>query len=66
MGAFVAVGQHIDWQYALMFLPAAGVGHYFGLKAHSILMEKDQQFKRWLGAGLLIVCAIGMTKLYLG
>lgn len=66
MGAFVAVGIHIDWQYALMLLPAAGIGHYFGLKVHSKLMENDQQFKRWLGGGLLIICAIGMTKLYLG
>ena len=66
MSAFVAVGIHIDWQYAIMLLPAAGVGHYFGLKVHAKLMENDQQFKRWLGGGLLIVCAIGMTKLYLG
>ena len=66
MGAFIAVDVHIDWQYALMFLPFAGIGHYFGLKAHAKLMESDQQFKRWLGGGLLAVCAIGMTKLLLG
>ena len=65
MGAFVAVGVHIDWQYALMFLPAAAVGHYFGLKAHAKLMEKDQQFKRWLGGALIFICAIGMARVFL-
>ena len=65
MGAFIAVGIHIDWQYALMFLPAAGVGHYFGLKVHAKLMEIDQQFKRWLGGMLIFICAVGMTKLFL-
>jgi len=63
MGAFVAVGIYIDWKFALMMVPAAGIGHYFGLKVHSKLMENDQQFKRWLGGGLLVVCVIGMTKL---
>mgnify|MGYP002525927192 FL=1 len=66
MGAFIAVGVHIDWQYALMLIPAAGVGHYCGLKVHAKLMENDQKFKRWLGGALLIICAIGMTKLFLG
>jgi len=65
MSAFVAVGVHIDWQYALMLLPAAAVGHYLGLKAHAKLMEKDQQFKRWLGGALIFICAIGLSKIFL-
>jgi uncharacterized membrane protein YfcA len=66
MGAFVVVGQHIDWQYALMFLPAAWVGHYFGLKAHDKILENDQGFKRWMGGVLIIICAIGIIRLFAG
>ena len=66
IGAFIAVDVYIDWKYALILLPAAGVGHYCGLQVHKKIMANYQDFKRWMASGLLIICTIGIIKLYLG
>ncbi|MDX8388652.1 MAG: TSUP family transporter [Ghiorsea sp.] len=47
----------------LWLLPAAGIGHVVGLKLHDQLMSGDgQQFKQYIGAALVIVCAIGLMR----
>ena len=59
--ATFSVDLHID--IALMLLPVAAIGHYFGLKAHDIILEKDLLFKRILGGLLIVICVFGLWKI---
>ena len=34
MGAFVIVDVYINWQFSLMLIPVAALGHFIGLKVH--------------------------------
>ena len=61
--ATFSVDLHID--IALMLLPVAAIGHYFGLKAHDIILEKDLLFKRILGGLLIVICVFGLWKILL-
>ncbi len=63
MTAFITVDVYVDWQSALMLIPAAAVGHLIGLKVHDKIMENDQRFKRWIGGVLILVCLIGFFRL---
>jgi uncharacterized membrane protein YfcA len=64
MGAFLMVGVYIDWRFALMLIPIAAIGHFFGLKAHDKIIAKDVIFKRFMGSVLLFVCVIGLVKVF--
>ena len=65
MTAFITVGVYVDWQSALMLIPAAAVGHFIGLKVHDKIMENDQRFKRWIGGVLILACLIGFSRLFI-
>lgn len=71
--------HHVDWAYlryalsvnmhfieALSLIPIAAIGHFMGLKAHNKIIQNDQGFKQWAGAGLVIVSMLGLFKLYQG
>lgn len=46
-------------------LPCAAIGHVIGLKMHDQLMSGDaESFKQWIGAALIIICLLGLYKLY--
>ena len=63
MGAFVAYGVDLQWQYSLLLLPFAGIGHFIGLKAHDHLVQTDSSaFHRFLGVSLIIVSLAGLYK----
>ena len=62
MAAFLMAGVYIDWQFSLLLIPVAGLGHYIGLKVHDQIIENDTKFKRWMGSSLLLVCIIGLLK----
>ena len=62
MSAFIIVDVHINWQFSLMLIPVAGLGHFVGLKVHDRIIENDTQFKRWMGGVLILVCIVGLTK----
>lgn len=63
MGAFVAVGVDLQWQWALWLLAPTAVGHVIGLRFHDRLVKQDsKQVRRWLGAGLLAVSAAGLLQ----
>tara|TARA_B110000967_G_scaffold209616_1_gene266627 strand:+ start:2889 stop:3626 length:738 start_codon:yes stop_codon:yes gene_type:complete len=64
MSAFVVAKVYIDWQFSLLLLPVAGLGHYLGLKAHDKIVVNDTKFKRWMGSGLLLVCIVGVLKIF--
>jgi uncharacterized membrane protein YfcA len=64
MVAFIIAGVYIDWQFSLLLIPVAGLGHYIGLKAHDQIIKNDTKFKRWMGSSLLLVCIIGLLKVF--
>lgn len=64
MAAFLMAGVYIDWQFSLLLIPVAGLGHYIGLKVHDQIIENDTKFKRWMGSILILVCIIGLVKVF--
>ena len=64
MAAFLMAEVYIDWQFSLLLIPVAGLGHYIGLKVHDQIIENDTKFKRWMGSSLLLVCIIGLLKVF--
>ena len=64
MAAFLMAGVYIDWQFSLLLIPVAGLGHYIGLKVHDQIIENDTKFKRWMGSSLLLLCIIGLLKVF--
>jgi len=62
MSAFLIVDVYINWKFALMLIPVAGLGHFVGLKVHDRIIENDTLFKRWMGSVLILICVAGLTK----
>ncbi|MGB5277036.1 MAG: TSUP family transporter [Gammaproteobacteria bacterium] len=64
MSAFAALGINLHFLTALALIPVAAIGHLAGLKTHDLILKNDQAFKRWVGAGLMLVSLLGLWKLY--
>jgi len=64
MATFAAVGVNLHLKAAALLLPVAAVGHVIGLKAHEAILANDSAFKRIIGAGLMVVSALGLAKLF--
>ena len=64
MSAFAALGIKLHFMTALALLPVAAIGHVAGLKTHDVILKNDQAFKRWVGAGLMLVSLLGLWNLY--
>ncbi len=64
MSTFAAFSVNLNLLTALALLPVAGIGHIAGLKVHEAILRNDQQFKRWIGAGLFVVSALGLWNLF--
>ena len=65
MSAFAALGVKLHFLTAVALIPVAAIGHVAGLKAHDVIMQNDQAFRRWVGGGLMLVSLLGLWKLYL-
>ena len=65
MAAFLAVGVFVDWQFSLMLIPVAALGHFIGLRVHDRMIQNDTKFKRWMGGVLILVCIVGLFKVFL-
>ncbi|MFN2308682.1 MAG: TSUP family transporter, partial [Gammaproteobacteria bacterium] len=65
MSAFAALGVDLQLPLALALLPVAAIGHVLGLRAHQAILRNDRRFRRWTGAGLLLVSGLGLARLYL-
>jgi hypothetical protein len=62
MGAFLMVDVYINWQFSLMLIPVAGLGHFVGLKYMIESLITTLQFKRWMGSVLIVICIAGLSK----
>jgi len=56
------VNVYINWQFSLMLIPVAGLGHFVGLKVHDRIIENNTQFKKWMGSVLIVICIAGLSK----
>jgi uncharacterized protein len=63
MSTFAILGVEMNLPAALMLLPVATVGHVLGLRVHKLILRNDHLFKRWMGAGLMIVSGLGLSQL---
>jgi uncharacterized membrane protein YfcA len=63
MATFIALGIELQLTASLALLPVAAVGHVLGLRAHEAILRNDAAFKRWVGAGLALVSAVGLWRL---
>ncbi|NOQ76904.1 MAG: TSUP family transporter [Methylococcaceae bacterium] len=64
MTTFIALSVNLHFIEALCLIPVAAIGHFIGLKAHNKIIENDQLFKQWVGAGLVVVSVLGLINLY--
>jgi uncharacterized membrane protein YfcA len=64
MSAFLVVDVYINWRFSLMLIPVAAIGHFVGLRVHDKIIENDTKFKRWMGSILILVCIIGLVKVF--
>jgi len=63
MTAFIVVGVDLHWQWSIMLLLPAGLGHVIGLRVHDYMLQGDPVLvKRVLGAGLLSVSLVGLWQ----
>jgi len=58
------VDVYINWRFSLMLIPLAALGHFIGLRVHDKIIENDTKFKRWMGSILILVCIIGLVKVF--
>ena len=65
MGAFVAADVNIHFLFALTLIPTAWIGHYLGMITHDFFLSNTVIFRRVIGGALILVCSIGLIKLYL-
>ncbi|MDH5370512.1 MAG: TSUP family transporter, partial [Gammaproteobacteria bacterium] len=62
MATFKTLGVDIHLLTALYLIPVAAIGHIIGLKTHDLILKNDQQFKRVIGAVLIIISVLGLTQ----
>ena len=62
MSTFKALGVDIQLISAVYLLPVAAIGHIAGLRMHHIIVRKDQEFKRLVGAVLIFISSVGLYQ----
>lgn len=64
MSAFAILNVELYFFTALLLIPVAAIGHYLGLKAHEKILENDALFKRIIGGVLILICCIGLGRVF--
>ena len=59
-----ALGLPLRFLTALTLLPIAANSHVLGLRAHDYILHNDGEFKRRIGAGLMVVSILGLWILW--
>jgi uncharacterized membrane protein YfcA len=61
--ALMIAGVELNMAFSLWLLPLAGIGHYFGLKAHETLIGRGAvEFRRILGVLMIGVTTLGLWQ----
>lgn len=65
LAAFVMAGVDLQWQWTLILLAPATIGHFVGLRFHDYLVHRrPDQVKQVLGLVMLAVSILGIYRLY--
>ncbi len=64
MTTFAVLSVDLHFLTAVALLPAAGVGHFIGLKTHEMILHNDVMFKRVIGGMLMVVSGLALVNLY--
>ncbi len=62
--SFIVLTVPLHWEIALLTLPAAALGHYFGSIAHSAMVNNQYLMQLNMGIALLLICIIGFARLF--
>ena len=66
MSALAMLDVPLQWQLSLLMMPAAGIGHIIGLRAHEKLISGDDvRFRRYLGITLAVVSTAGLFNVFI-
>jgi len=60
MTAFYIVGIELNLLSALLLIPVATKGRIIGLKAHDLILQNDELFKRKTGGVLMVISCLGL------
>ncbi len=64
LSGLLVLNVPLQWQFALLLLPAAGLGHVLGMQAHQVLVGGNAvQFRRYVGLGLAAVSLVGLANM---
>ena len=66
MSTFKALGIDLHLLTSVYLLPIAAIGHIVGLRMHDLILKNDKQFKRIIGAALIVISLLGLTQVSLG
>lgn len=64
LSTFAILDVDLNLLAALTLLPVAAIGHVIGLKAHDAIMKNDALFKRVIGGVLIIICVLGLWRIF--
>lgn len=64
LATFAAFDIDLQLPTAAALIPIAAVGHVLGLKVHDAILANQREFQRWIGVGLMLVCGVGLAKLW--
>ena len=65
MLTFISLEVKIDYEFALMMIPFAFIGHIIGLRFHTYILDRDVLFKKMIGGFLTLVSGIYLLKVTL-
>ena len=65
MSTFAALGVKLHFLAAISLIPVAGIGHFIGLKAHDLILQNNQSFKRVIGIVLALISILGLWRILL-
>ncbi len=60
LATLAAVGVEMHWQFSVMLLPVAAIGHLIGLKLHDAILKNDRLFKQVTGGTLAVISGFGL------
>lgn len=65
VSTFFIFDVDMQFEYSLVLLPVAGLGHWLGLKMHRRLIQGDGgAYKRAMGTALVAICGYGLAGVW--
>ena len=65
MTTFAVLNVDMHFFAALALIPVAAIGHWLGLRMHDRILQNDKVFRRVIGAVLMLISLIGLSRILL-